>query len=193
MTTRSLPVFFHLFGWLAFLALPYFFTSSGFARLAEIRYNPHEQRTLASYLLMIGFFYANYYGLIPGLFFRKKFVAYGLAIVAIFALTQTSLVLINRQELPAGQPIRPVQAEAEPGALIQSHVTDKNAHKVAILFYSDPLTWLDSMGNVLLIANGDQRDAVRNGQAAATDLVELQPYLSIASLQTGEGPSSPIR
>ncbi len=67
--------------------------------------------------------------------------------------------------------------------IIQSHVQDKNAHRVAILFYSDPLTWIDTIDNQLLITYGDQREALRNGNEVDTDLITLQPYLSIASFQ----------
>lgn len=67
--------------------------------------------------------------------------------------------------------------------IIQSHVQQKEAHRVAILFYSEPLTWLDTIDNTLLIAYGDQREALREGKAVDTDMLTLQPYLSISSFQ----------
>lgn len=66
--------------------------------------------------------------------------------------------------------------------IIQSNVQNKEAHKVAILFYSDPLTWIDTLSNTLLIAYGDQRDALREGKEVETDMITLQPYLSISSI-----------
>lgn len=99
MQSRSLRIFIHIVGGLAFLALPYFFTSGGFSKLAEVSYNPHEQRNLVSYLLTIGFFYANYYGLIPLLFFRKKYGPYALSVIGSFLLIQFLLVEINQRGL----------------------------------------------------------------------------------------------
>lgn len=89
----------HLFGCLTFLALPYIFATNGLAKLAELAYNPHEQRNLLSYLLTIAFFYTNYYVLIPALFFRRKYVFYGLASLSCFLLIESILVVINRQGL----------------------------------------------------------------------------------------------
>ncbi len=111
MSRTAYIVLIHLLGCLTFLALPYFFAPDGFARLAELPTNPHEQRNLAS------------------------------------------------------------------------HVQRKEAHRVAISFYSDPLTWIDTVDGRLLIAYGDQRDALQSGQPVSTDLVALQPNLSIWSYQ----------
>jgi len=67
--------------------------------------------------------------------------------------------------------------------IIQSHVHTKEAHRVAISFYSEPLTWIDTLDKQLLIAYGDQLDALRAGKEVDTDMIALQPYLSISSLQ----------
>ncbi|WP_254448596.1 hypothetical protein [Spirosoma rhododendri] len=45
------------------------------------------------------------------------------------------------------------------------------------------MTWLDTVGNQLLVAYGDQQAAIRQGQAISTDLIPLQPELSIWSYQ----------
>ena len=66
--------------------------------------------------------------------------------------------------------------------IIQSHVQDKSAHRVAILFYSDPLTWIDTLPDSLLIAYGDQREALRESREVETDLLDVQPYLNISSV-----------
>lgn len=121
MKNRVLLLTIHSFGCLAFLALPYFFTSGGFARLAEVNQNPHEQRNLASYLLILGFFYANYYGLIPWLFFRKRYFWYGLSLLAVLSLMQYTLVQINQRAdrppafLPFPQRPAPLPEGASPG------------------------------------------------------------------------------
>lgn len=74
--------------------------------------------------------------------------------------------------------------------IIHSHVTDRQAHKVAILFRSEPLTWLDTIGTTLLIAYGDKRAGLQAGQEISTDLIALQPYLSVATYQPF-GPGNP--
>ena len=70
--------------------------------------------------------------------------------------------------------------------IIQSHLENKDAHRIAILFYSDPLTWIDTIDNLLLIAYGDQRIAIQEGKDVETDMIALQPYLTISSFQQGE-------
>jgi hypothetical protein len=72
--------------------------------------------------------------------------------------------------------------------ILASHVQHKEAHKVAIYFYSDPLTWIDTVGDQLLISHGDQREALQMGSEVTTDLIPMQPNLSISSFQPG--PSS---
>lgn len=113
MQSRSLRILSHIVGGLAFLALPYFLTSGGFSKLAELPYNPHEQRNLASYLLTIGFFYANYYGLIPPLFFRKRYGLYGLSVIGAFCVIQFVLVEINQRGLPPQRVMTPDSPRVE--------------------------------------------------------------------------------
>jgi hypothetical protein len=97
MSRKAVLVFIHLFGCLAFLAFPYVFAEDGIAKLAELPYNSHERRNLASYLLTIGFFYLNFYVLIPRLFFRRKFMLYGVCVLGCFLTVQGILVTIVRQ------------------------------------------------------------------------------------------------
>ncbi|UFH56952.1 hypothetical protein [Spirosoma sp. KNUC1025] len=73
--------------------------------------------------------------------------------------------------------------------IVHSHVEQKEVHKVAILFYSDWLTWIDTVDDRLLIAYGDQQPALQTGQEIETDMVAQQPFLSISSLQVGELPA----
>lgn len=67
--------------------------------------------------------------------------------------------------------------------IVQSNIQNKAEHKIAIYFYSDPLTWIDTVGDHLLVAYGDHRTALANGAGIETDLIALQPFLSISSLQ----------
>lgn len=64
-----------------------------------------------------------------------------------------------------------------------SHVERKDAHRIAIFFYSDPMTWIDTIDGQLLLANGDQQAALQAGQLVSTELIALQPNLSIWSFQ----------
>lgn len=67
--------------------------------------------------------------------------------------------------------------------IMQSHTQRKAEHKVAIYFYSDALTWVDTIDNQLLIAYGNQSDALNSNTELQTDLIALQPFLSISSFQ----------
>lgn len=67
--------------------------------------------------------------------------------------------------------------------ILASHVEQKDAHRIAIYFYSDPVTWLDTIDGKLLIACGDQREAWQSGQEIATDLLAVQPSLNITAFQ----------
>ena len=67
--------------------------------------------------------------------------------------------------------------------IIHAHLQQKDEFRIAILFQSEPLTWIDTIDDRLLIAYGDQRAVVQEGQAIETDLIALQPYLSLSSFQ----------
>jgi hypothetical protein len=67
--------------------------------------------------------------------------------------------------------------------IIQSHMKDKYQHKIAIHFYSEVLTWIDTVQNIFLLAIGDQRDALRAGQMIGTEMVAWRPNLGISAFQ----------
>jgi hypothetical protein len=67
--------------------------------------------------------------------------------------------------------------------VIDSSPDDKNAHRIAIWFYSEPLTWIDTVGDQLLIAYGDQSEGLRSGAIVDTDMIGLVPYLSISHIK----------
>ncbi|MEO6685945.1 MAG: hypothetical protein ABIN24_08265 [Dyadobacter sp.] len=66
--------------------------------------------------------------------------------------------------------------------IIQSDVKDKASHKLAIYFYSEPLTWIDTLDGKLLIAYGDKRQAINLGEEVETEMIAFQPFLSISSV-----------
>lgn len=79
-------VFIHLAAWCLFLLLPLMFYP---IRLGNTRYLYTE---LLSKILPIGFFYLNYYFLLPRFFEKKKFITY-------FSIVLASIILIVAQEM----------------------------------------------------------------------------------------------
>jgi hypothetical protein len=64
--------------------------------------------------------------------------------------------------------------------IINSDIKNKSNHQVAINFFSEPLIWHDSINNYLLVSPADKE---KNDDETLTDLVVLQPFLSIYSLK----------
>ena len=65
--------------------------------------------------------------------------------------------------------------------IVESDIQNKTAHKVAINFISEPLTWYDTIDNHLLLSVNNTTDA---DGALLTDMLALQSSLSIFSLKT---------
>ena len=67
--------------------------------------------------------------------------------------------------------------------IINSDIKNKTAHQVAINFISEQLIWLGKIDNYLLVSpvNRNKEDG-----AILTDIVQLQPFLSIYSLKNEE-------
>ena len=63
--------------------------------------------------------------------------------------------------------------------IINSDVRDKSKHQVAISFYSDPLTWLHTIDNQLLIAVAEQAE----NEETLTEMFSMKPFLSIYSIK----------
>ena len=65
--------------------------------------------------------------------------------------------------------------------IIESDVRDKAKHRIAIELFSDPLHWIDTIGNQLLVS---APQATENLEAEMlTELFSLQPYLSVHSIK----------
>lgn len=67
--------------------------------------------------------------------------------------------------------------------VIDSNNNNKEEHQITIYFYSELLTWIDTIDTHLLIAYGDQREALEQGEEVATDMIPLHKMLSISSFQ----------
>jgi hypothetical protein len=63
--------------------------------------------------------------------------------------------------------------------IIQSHTENKSLHRIAIWFYSEPMTLIDHIGNKLLISYMDKNEFVP-GTEIETEMIELVPYLSVS-------------
>jgi len=64
--------------------------------------------------------------------------------------------------------------------VLESGVTDKNLHKVAITYITDTVTLIDSFGEYLLLAMGDQTQPLGN-QGLETFTFKMQDNLSIVN------------
>lgn len=65
--------------------------------------------------------------------------------------------------------------------LINSSITDKSKHQVAVNFYTEPLLWHNTIQNFLLVS--DASVEMTDGAEINTNLFELQPYLNIHTLK----------
>ena len=63
--------------------------------------------------------------------------------------------------------------------IVNSDITDKRKHQVAVNFISEPLIWHDTIGNQLLVTTNDEPE---NGETL-TEMFSLQPFLSIYSIK----------
>lgn len=74
--------------------------------------------------------------------------------------------------------------------IIQSHIQHKDQHKVAISFYSETFTWIDTVHDRLLLAQGNQTEAIASGREVETHMLVLRPDVGIFSCQMNN--ASPV-
>lgn len=92
----------HLLCCATFLALPYIFAPSGLSSVLRVFDSPHERSNFFAYLAMLGFFYVNYYYLIPRFYFYKRYTLYVCAVVLGLSLILLTLVYFDRGDLLGG-------------------------------------------------------------------------------------------
>ena len=63
--------------------------------------------------------------------------------------------------------------------IIQSHISNKAMHAIAINFYSNPLIWYSTIGDNLLLSENKTDDA----DQTLTNLFKLRPFVNIHSIQ----------
>lgn len=69
--------------------------------------------------------------------------------------------------------------------IINSSITYKSKHHIAINFYSGPLYWHDTIGQYLLVSNAA---ITSHEQDVLTNLFQLPPYVNIHTLQANPQP-----
>jgi hypothetical protein len=68
--------------------------------------------------------------------------------------------------------------------IINSDINDKEKHQVAVNFYSAPLIWHDTIDSYMLISDhAPKSQPLAENDSILTNLIQLQPYLNISSLQ----------
>lgn len=63
--------------------------------------------------------------------------------------------------------------------IINSDISDVSKHTVAINFFSEPVNWIDSIGDTMLVNICDEKE----NNELLTHMLTLKPYLSICSIQ----------
>src|ERR1043166_744549 len=88
----------HIIGSLLFLSLPVIFSPdvSDFFLMLRI---PPFQRDFISFVLLLIFFYAHYYWLLPEFYFKKKYIWYGLGLAVALIIVTYLPHLIVREEM----------------------------------------------------------------------------------------------
>ena len=66
--------------------------------------------------------------------------------------------------------------------IVESSISNRKEHKIAVTFYSEPVILHETIGEHLLISL-DPEERTANGKTIKTELVRLQPSLSISSIQ----------
>ena len=68
--------------------------------------------------------------------------------------------------------------------IINSDINDKAKHQIALNFYSEPMVWHDTIDNFLLISDHLPENKLPDENTKAlTNLMQIQPYVNIYSLQ----------
>lgn len=82
---RSITI--NIIGCALFLVLPFLFSPDSQGKRFDLVFtNAHFQKDMIHYLLLIGFFYLNYYFLVTRFYLEKKYWIYALTVVACFFL-----------------------------------------------------------------------------------------------------------
>lgn len=77
----------HLIGCFIFLSLPFIFSQEGPGRATpDFFKNNHALRELVHYVLLLAFFYVNYFYLVPRYYFNEQYPLFGILVLACFLI-----------------------------------------------------------------------------------------------------------
>jgi hypothetical protein len=67
--------------------------------------------------------------------------------------------------------------------IMESHIKDKLKHKISIYYYSDPMIWIDTIDNTLLMADYKSITSLQQGESIGSYLIPLEKNISISFFQ----------
>ncbi len=85
MIRKNQTILLHVTGCLTFLVLPLLFSPFPFT-VQNLLFNPFEQRDIGAHVLMIAFFYFNYFYLLPRLVEKSRWISYIIILAIALAL-----------------------------------------------------------------------------------------------------------
>ncbi len=83
MNKRTGEILLHVIGCIAFIGIPILFRPGSMDNF-DVFEDPRTRADFISYLLLIGFFYLNYFLLVPKFYFNKEYLYFGLAVLICF-------------------------------------------------------------------------------------------------------------
>lgn len=137
MKKNGTRILLHIAGCICFLSLPFIFSPDTHFPGNPLE-DPGQLRELAGYILMLGFFYLNYYLLVPRLYFPKKYGLYTVLVILAFILV-TGLPNIILSFFPGPAPHdTPPHRPAPPGwpEFIFRHISHTLFLFLVVLFLS---------------------------------------------------------
>jgi len=110
MRNRTRLIFLNITGCILFLALPLLFAPASSKLIDELT-SPPTLKDLIAYSLLIGYFYLNFFVLIPKFYFKHRYVVFGCLTVVCFSLiTALPNVFYPQKNYGAGPPHKPITA-----------------------------------------------------------------------------------
>jgi hypothetical protein len=111
----------HLLLVLLFISIPVI-SSPDFNYSLDLFKVPPFLQNFIGYVLITGFFYLNYYYLLPRYFFRKKYVSYGIGVLICFLLIFGLDFLLFREPAHTPEPFFNPGFRKQPGPLFDFHI-----------------------------------------------------------------------
>lgn len=131
---------FHITGIIVFLSLPFMMAPEGVHGFSDIFSDRGLQKELFTFVLMLGFFYLNYFSLIPEFYFSKKYFLYIIIIASFFILVAflPGMLFPISGKGPPGlrESIPPPEFRPPPGSLLDFKVLHVLFIFLAVVFLS---------------------------------------------------------